>query len=482
MTEIPRLPEEVRAGLPVEVQAYIAGLEALVGELQVQVGTLQGQVSELEVRVRQTSRNSSRPPSSDPPSAPSRPRRAASSRKRGGQRGHPRHERKLLPVSEVDEVVEHRPLACPHCHKELVEDLPDATEPKRQQVWEVPEVKPHVTEHRYHRVSCPGCGTVVEAGRPAGVPEGAFGARLVALVGLLHGRYRLSVREIVALLLDVFGLPISPGSVIDLCQLLSRALATAHADGQEAVAAASSSNVDETGWKQAGQRRWLWVAVTGACTIFMITTQRNGQALKALLGNMFRGIVTSDRFRTYLTLPIERRQVCWAHLKRNWQAFSERDGAVGKWGQQAIESIERLFDFWHRFRAGAWTRRELQAHMRPVQVELRRLLEQGHTLPLTKAQTFSREVWDLWPALWTFLYVEGIEPTNNAAERALRPAVLWRKGCFGTQSDAGDMFAARILSVVATCRQQEHHLLTFLTNAVRAYQAGQPTPTLCPTP
>jgi transposase len=299
---------------------------------------------------------------------------------------------------------------------------------------------------------------------------------------LLHGRYRLSVREIVSLLLDVFHLPISPGSVIALCGLVSAALAAAYAESQAAVTQADHSHVDETGWKQAGQRRWLWVAVGVVSTVFLVATQRSAQALKTLLGDTFRGVVISDRFKAYLALPVERRQVCWAHLKRNWLAFSERDGPVGVWGQRALKLVEQVFDLWHRFQGGGLDRTGLQREMQSVQTHLRQLLEEGPSLPLDKAQAFCRDVLALWPALWTFLQVEGVEPTNNAAERALRPAVLWRKGCFGTQSEDGNLFVARILTAVATCRQQERHVLTFLTDAVRAHLAGLPAPSLVSTP
>jgi transposase len=489
MTDIPYLPDEIRAALPLEAQAYLTALETVIAELRIELGTLrtafdslQQQNGELLVRTRQTSRNSSRPPSSDPPSAPARPRRPASPRKQGAQPGHKQHKRIMLPVEEVDEVIEHRPTECPTCHAELAPDLPDVAEPQRQQVWEIPDIRPHVAEHRYHQVDCPCCHTPVQAERPAEVPSGSFGPGVVALVGLLHGRYRLSVREIVALLLDVFHLPISPGSVIELCRLLSAALAEPYAESQAAVTQAEHNNVDETGWKQAGQRRWLWVAVSVASTVFLVASQRSAQVLKALLGDAFQGIVTSDRFKAYLALAVERRQVCWAHLKRNWQAFSERDGPVGAWGQRALALIEDMFKVWYRFREGELERTGLQQEMQPVQTKLRQLLEEGHSLPLDKAQAFCRDLLALWPALWTYLTVEGVEPTNNAAERALRPAVVWRKGCFGTQSDDGNLFVARILTVVTTCRQQKRLVLPFLTDAVRAHLVGLPAPSLVATP
>lgn len=481
MVEIPKLSDEIRASLPLEVQSYIAALEVALPALQAQIETLQAQVSELQARTRQNSQNSSRPPSSDPLDAPPRPKRQPSARKRGGQPGHKRHEREMLCSEAVDEVVDHHPAECPLCHKQLSANLPDVTAPDRQQVWDIPPVKPHVTEHRYHRVECPDCHSTVEAERPADVPAGAFGATVIALIGLLRGHYRLSIRKIVALLSDVFHLPISTGGVVDLCHLLNAALTNPYTESQAKVSQADKANVDETGWKKAGQKLWLWVAVTTQTTLFMIA-DRSGTSLKTLLGASFKGIITSDRFKSYLAMAVEQRQACWAHLKRNWQAFSERDGPVGTWGQQALTQIEKLFDLWHQFKAGQLDRPTLQSKMLPVQTELRRLLEKGQELPLAKAQTFCQNVLALWPALWRFLEVEGLEPTNNAAERALRHAVLWRKGCFGTQSDTGTQFVARILTVVETCRQQKLHVLTFLTASVQAYLSGRPAPNLFPTP
>src|SRR5450759_1267681 len=430
----------------------------------------------------QTSQNSSRPPSSDPPDAPARRQRPASGRKRGAQPGHARHERKLLPANEVDAVIEHHALVYPECQAALEVDLPDVGEAERQQVWDIPEVKPHVTGHRYQRVTCPHCGAEVAAERPADVPAGAFGARVVALVGLLHGRYRLSVREIVAWLLDIYPLPISPGAVSNLSQVLSQAMAAPYSESQTAASTADHPNVDETGWKQAGRRRWLWVLVSVASTVFLVATKRSAKALKMLLGESFQGIVTSDRFKAYLALPVERRQICWAHLKRNWVAFSELPDPMAAWGHKALAQIDDLFTIWHRFKNGELDRSALQTAMQPVQTQLRQLLEAGQALPLHKVRAFCDELLHLWPALWNFLATEGVEPTNNAAERALRPAVLWRKGCFGTQSKGGDVFVARILTIVTTCRQQDRQVLTFLTDSVRAYWNKHTAPVLCNTP
>jgi transposase len=503
MIDMRHLPDEVRSGLLPEVRTYISALEAAIDGQNLEINALrsevnalrsqsaardaqlqalQVQVTELQARLGQTSQNSSRPPSSDPPGAPPRPERPPSGRKRGGQLGHKFHERPLLPESELKDVFEHRAETCPECQAALAADLPDTGELVRQQVWYLPDIQPAVVEHRYHEVTCPQCGAQVQAARPVEVPPGAFGPEVVALIGLLHGRFRLSVREVVVLLRDVFHLPISAGAVIHVCQVLSKALATPYAKSQTAAARAGNSNVDETGWKQGGKRGWLWVMVTVSATIFMVATQRSAAYLRELLGKSFQGIVTSDRAKAYLTLSVKQRQVCWSHLKRNWVAFSELPDPLAAWAQQALAQIHDLFVIWHRFKNGELDRAGLQTAMQPVQTQLRQLLKEGRALPLHKVRAFCDDLLDLWPALWTFLAVEGVEPTNNAAERALRPAVLWRKGCFGTQSDGGSMFVARILTVVTTCRQQDRQVLPFLTDSVRAYWNNQPAPVLCPAP
>lgn len=446
------------------------------------ISTLLAQVADLTARLGQHSGNSSRPPSSDPPSAPTRPARPPRGRRRGGQPGHPGHQRVLVPPERLDAVCEHHPTTCPHCQTPLAPDLPASGPPRCQQVWDVPPVQPHITEHRFATVTCPQCQHVVSAPPPPEVPPGAFGPHLVALIALLHGRYRLSVRETSALLADLFGLPVGVGSIPALCQQTSTALAAPYQEIATQVAAQPVANVDETGWKQAGQRRWLWVAVTALGTLFRVAPQRNTAALRALLGADFAGVIGSDRYSAYEPWPLERRQLCWAHLLRDVRAFAERDGPVGAWGQRGLDQIRGLFQAWHTLRPGMLDRAALQQQVGPVQAAVREWLSAGLELDLPAAQQFSRALLTRDPALWTFLYREGVEPTNNAAERALRPAVLWRKGCFGADSTAGNEFVERILTVSATCRQQERHLWTFLAEAVQAYWAGGAAPSLVSTP
>lgn len=467
---------------PPPVRTLVQTLQAQSSALQAQVQTLQAQVADLQTRLHQHSGNSSRPPSSDPPRAPKRPARPPRGRARGGQPGHVGHARLPVPPEQVDVVVEHRPAACPHCHTALAPDLPAVGAPRTQQVWELPPVRPTITEHRFPTVTCPHCAHLVTAPPSPQVPPGAFGPHLAALVALLHGRYRLSARECAALLGEVFGVPLGLGSVPALCQQVSAALAAPYAAVATYVHGQAVANVDETGWKQAGQRRWLWVAVTALASLFRVDPHRSAAALQALLGADFAGLVGSDRYSAYEVLPLERRQLCWAHLKRDMTAFAERDGPVGEWGQQGLAHLKDLFTVWHAFRQGTLDRAGLQAALEPVQAARRRWLEDGLALDLPAAQHWSRAVRARDPALWAFAYIEGVEPTNNAAERALRPAVLWRKGCFGAVSPSGNEFVERILTVIATCRQQERPLWSFLGDAVQAYWAGCPAPSLLPTP
>jgi transposase len=467
---------------PAEWATLTPALQAAFRALVARIAVLEGENADLRAQLNQHSGNSSKPPSSDPPSAPPRPSRGAARRQRGAQPGHPGQHHPLLPPDEVSEIHVLHPAQCHHCQAVLAADLPAAVPPQRHQVWEIPPTQPHVTEYQLCAVTCPVCATTTRASLPPAVPPTRLGPRITSLIGLLHGRYRLSMREVVALLADLWHVPLALGSVAASCQIVSAALAPTYTALQTAIQQQPTANLDETGWREAGQRRWLWVAVTTIGTLFLIVRSRGGGVLAQLVGPQWAGIGTSDRWSAYKRLALERRQLCWAHLRREFVACSEHAGPVGTWGATALGQLELLFTYWHGYRDGGLTRGELQAGVGSIQTAFGQLLEHGKDLPWEKARGLSRDLLNLWPALWTFLAVDGVEPTNNAAERALRPAVLWRKGCFGTQSAAGSRFAERMLSVSATCRQQHRHLLTFLTDAVAASWAGTAPPTLIQTP
>ena len=472
MTKPPPLPDAIRASLPLEVQAYLTAVEAYLEAVETRL-------AELEARLKQNSHNSSRPPSSDPPSTPPRPQKLSrSERKRGGQPGHPGRHRALKAVADVDEVVAHRPRLCPTCQTCLPSDAVTVGEPVRQQVWDVPPIQPTVTEHQYLAVRCPCCDKLVRAERSVAVPPGAFGPRLTSLIGLLNGRYRLSKREVGDLVEAVFEVPISDGSVVNACEQVSAALVEPYAEAQTVVATAAHANVDETGWQEAGQRRWLWVAVTTVVSLFRLAATRRRAELSGLLGETYGGRITSDRFSAYAHLSPTRRQVCWAHLKRDLSALSQAPYRSGEWAERALAVEGQVFALWHRFRNGQIDRVSLLVFMQPLRDQFKALLVEGLTMPWYRTRGFCAAVLLLESALWTFLDIPAVEPTNNAAERALRPAVLWRKGAFGSDSADGLRFVERILTVTATCRQRSRPLLPFLTDAVSAHWAAQPAPSL----
>lgn len=451
------------------------GLRELIVQQQEQIGGLLRKVEMLEERLRQNSSNSSKPPSQDPPSV-KRPGKVSTGRKRGGQPGHKGMARTMVPPDQVDRMVDVKPTVCHGCGGHLEgEDV----HPARHQVAELPEIRLLVTEYRVHELVCPGCGARNVGALPEGVPTGVFGVRLLAVVGMLTGVYRISRRNVACLMLDLFGVEMGTGSVSACEKKLSHALATPVDEAREYVQAQAVVHADETGWREGHKKAWLWVAVSSLVTIFMIHAHRSQEAAKTLLG-AFAGILVSDRYNAYNPWELCRRQVCWAHLRRDFKAMSERSGEGGVIGQGLFGASHRLFEKWHRFREGLLAETVFREEMVGIQNEVERLLTQGAACVDKKVSGQCAKILAVAPALWTFAWVPGVEPTNNAAERAVRPAVLWRKGCFGTDSPAGSRFAERILTVSATCRQQKRSVIDFLVQALDANLRGQPAPSLLP--
>jgi transposase len=466
-------PEEW-AATPPRVRALLLSLLATLQQLE-------PRVAELEARLNQTSRNSSKPPSSDPPSAPPPPAKTprGKPKTKGAQRDHPDQQRELLPVEEVTRVVPLRPSCCPACQHHLASDLPTVGTPRRQQVWDIPPVEPEVTEYQYHSVCCPSCAAWVCAPRPDHVPPGAFSPRVVALIALLHGRYRISNRELVVLMQMVWLLPLSVGSVAQLQQVASAALEGAQDEVQAAITTDDHVYVDETSWREGRRRPWLWVAVGSLVTLFLLQYGRGKKQLQTLLGDGFAGRVTSDRLSAYNSLEPTRRQLCWAHIVRNLRGRAE---ARGPWQAEAsalLALAEEILVIWAMYREGSISRPLMKGLIQAIAAAMWELVEAGQHQSNTLG-SLCADLAPRWKALWTFLDVEGIEPTNNAAERALRPAVLWRRGCYGTQSEGGSRFVERMLTVSATCQQQNRPLLPYLVEAITAFWASQPAPRLLP--
>ena len=459
-------------------EATPASVRTLVQTRLAQLTARTTDMRDLRAKVNQNSRNSSKPPSSDPPSAPPRPKSAPRGRKPGGQIGHPGHTRPLLPEDQVDVIVPCRPAQCPSCHELLPPILHDVCRVQRTQVWEVPPIVPHITEYQQHTVCCPACRALVQGSLPDDAPPSGYGPRATALASFFHGRLRLSTRETAQALLDVCGLPISVGAVVRCCERTADALAPIYDTLAGVIKHQPHVNADETSWKEALRKAWLWVAVSLVATVFVITLNRKRASLHLLLGETYAGIITSDRYTAYDGRAVAKRQLCWSHLARNLAAIADYGHPDSDWAKEMLEQVEQVFDHWYAYRNKEIDRAGLSAALIPVQEAIRVGLERGQQRRWHRISGLSRELLALWEALWTFVTTEGVEPTNNAAERALRPAVLWRKGCFGTRSAAGSRFVERMLTINATCAQHDRHLLTFLTEAIDAHWRGLPAPIL----
>ena len=452
-----------------------SAVKALMLSLLETVAALQKRVAELEERVNQNSRNSSKPPSSDPPNAAPRPKHTSSGRKTGGQPGHPGHGRPLQPVESVNRVVPLRPVSCAVCGALLLGEDP---QPVRRQVTELPRIEPEVTEYQRHTVTCLVCGASTPAPWPADLPAGSCGPRLEATVGYVTGRLGLSQRDTVELLDTLCHTNLGLGSIPALEGRVSTALTTPVAEAVEYVQAQLTNNVDETSWPLGPRRGWLWVNVTTLVTVFFLLTSRSAAAARHVIGALTDKVVGSDRYSAYTWMAVWFRQVCWAHLRRDFEALVERGGESQRIGQALLAQAEHLFTLWHRVRDGPLSRADFQAQVQPLRQQVGELLREGAQGAHPKTAHTCAKILQVETALWTFVDREGVEPTNNAAERALRRAIVWRRRSFGTHSDGGARFVERILTVVTTLRQQHRDVLDYLTEACTAANAKRKAPSL----
>jgi transposase len=452
---------------------------AVIDGLERQITELKQQVQDLKARLDQNSTNSSRPPSTDPIGVKRKPPAPPSRKRRGGQKGHPRRMRALVPPERVASVTDCKPTQCRRCRHPL---SGVDVEPRRHQVAELPPIEPEVHEYRLHRLSCPHCKTITCGTLPDGVPRTSFGPRLHAALSVLTGAYRLSKRQVAQLCSDLLGLTISLGMIAKLERVTADVLEQPVAELAEVVKTAEAANIDETGWREARLKAWLWVVVTSAGVVFRIVRSRAGAVAADLLGEEPKPIVISDRFPGYEWIKVKSRQVCWAHLRRDFQAMIDRDAGGEDIGRQLLWQSNKLFESWHKVRDGTIQRStflQTAAWLRPM---VRLSLERGSRCACAKTAATCGELLRLWDCLWTFTRVQGVEPTNNAAERALRHAVIWRRISGGTDSEGGSRFVERMLSVVATCRQRGVPVLPYLSRCYEARQNGRPIPSLVPGP
>ena len=466
----------------VEAEAiYDAGREAVVEVLLAmdrRIQQLEARVEKLERQLAKNSGNSSRPPSTDPPRrAPGRGK-DRSGRKPGGQPGHEGHGRPMLPAWAVDELVDHWPSRCGCGHVFSESDRVAVGKPVRRQVEELPVIAVRVIEHRCQRARCPGCGARRTGLLPSGVTASHLGPRLQAAIATLSVRNRVSRRDAVELTEELFQARVSSGTVDAVLSRVGDALEDPHEDLLDAVRSSGHLNMDETGWRLQGSQRALWGAFTDDHAYFKIAPDRHEDHAKALLGDT-RAIVTSDRWWAYSHLPLARRQICWAHLKRDFTAHAEGLAVEKEFGELGLHVCERLFWAWEVFQHTG-DRRQLKNQIVLLRRELKPALRRfsGKSPRNKYCRGMARNLLKVWPALWTFATTPGVHPTNNHAERSLRGAVIYRKLSLGSQSETGEQRVARLLSASITCRLQHRSLHAYLIDLLNANARGDPAPLL----
>ncbi len=459
------------------VVEVLLAMDLRIAQLEAHVARQDERIAKLERQLNRSSKNSSQPPSADGPSAPARSK-DPSGRPRGGQLGHEGKGRPFLPAWAVDEVIEHWPGRCSCGHVFAESEHVGVGEPMRHQVEELPVITVNVTEHRAQRVRCPGCGGPVRAEIPHEASRSAFGPRLQAAIATLSVRNRISRRDAVELAEQLFGSRISTGTVDAILSRVGEALADPHADLLDQLRLSRAVNMDETGRRTAGERRALWGVFDDRHAYLHVAENRHEDHAKELLADT-KAIVTSDRWWAYSHLPLARRQLCWAHLKRDFAAHSEGLGAEKEFGERGLELCERVFWAWEVFKHTA-DRKALQLAIRRLQREYKPVIR-GYAAKRARnrhCRGMARNLLKAWPALWTFAKHPGLEPTNNHAERALRSAVIYRKLSLGSQSKTGELRTARLLSAHTTCRLQGRSLFVYLTEAISAHARGDPVPLL----
>ena len=450
-------------------------------ERDARIAELERRLSALEARLKINSSNSSTPPSANPLQAPPpvTKKKKKKKRKRGGQAGHPPHLKQLFPPEQVTRTKAFVPEVCSACREALPREAgPDDPEPKRFQVVELPKIVLDVTEYQAHGRTCPCCGVLTQETIPAEIRAHSVGPALTGTLSYLSGCHGVSKRGVEEIADTVLGAPIALGTVANLEQEVSAAVEPAHQEALRAVRQADVKYADETSWKLWGKLCWLWAAATAGIAVFVIHAQRGAKGLRAILGDGIEGIVHSDRWHVYLQVPEERRQLCWAHLKRDFQKIVDCGGPSIFVGRRGLRIVRELFTAWHAFGAGTITRPRLQELIAPLERRMSKALLEGAFGADARVAKFCANLIHLELALWRFASTEGVEPTNNYMERLVRLAVLWRRRSFGCNSAAGCRFVERILTVVQTCRLRNRNTVEYLREAVRAHRAGKPCPSL----
>jgi transposase len=458
-----------------ELSARVNQQQQQIEAQQKQIEAQQKEIAELKEQLNTNSKNSSKPPSSDRFKKDAK-KKKKSKRKQGGQPGHKGAFRALLPEAQVDHIEKHYPLKRCDCGSGIV----PTENYRRHQVHELPRVKAVVTEYQLHSGACFGCGAIHQAQLPVGVPRGMLGPIAMAKIGTLTGDYKMSKRNVTFLFEDFYDLHLSLGTVSNAETIVSAALERPVEEAKAFIPSQAAVNADETSHTEKSKKMWTWVFIASLVATFIIRPSRGAQVVKDFLGVTFKGILSTDRWSAYTWLALVFRQLCWAHLLRDFQKISERSGASREIGEELLACTKKMFRYWHKVKDGTLSRAQFKKLMVPIRARVEQLFFNGKSCRNKKTVGTCKQLLKLKEALWTFVDNEGIEPTNNLAEQIIRRIVIWRKTSFATQSSRGTLYLERIMTTVATCKLQKRNVLDFVTEAIRAHLGNTPPPSLLP--
>jgi len=381
----------------------------------------------------------------------------------------------------MNHVHDHYPPACQKCAAPLdPESCRETSAPLRHQTFELPKIQPVMTEHRCHELGCT-CGQKTRAEIPQEAAQSQFEPRVHGAIAYLSSVHRIGRRGIVEIMNTLFGLNLCLGSVCNCIDRVSPELEPVAEEIRQTLADSSGLNIDETGWKNQGHRRNLWVFVSPLVVYFSIAASRGAKVLTSVLGAAFKGVITSDDHSAYSSYHKNGlRQLCWAHLIRKFKGLKDSRSSPDAYvfARNMLKEVGHIFACWHAFRKGLISRRQLLDATTLTRARMKRYCLKYQSSPDKAVRTRAKRTLKNWPHLFTFLSHEGVEPTNNAAEQALRPAVQWRKLCFGNQSNGGERFTERILTVTRTCQIQGRNPFHFLSELMEAAFKKLPRPSL----
>lgn len=444
----------------------------VIGQLVKIIIELKKENELLREQLNNNSRNSSLPPSQD--IKKKKKIRLKSGRSRGGQPGHKAWQRSQVSIEKVDEIIDCKPAERCSCGGTV--NLQEKFH--RHQVFEIPLARYQVTEYQIYKGHCSVCRKKYAGHLPSGVSGKGFGVRAQGMVSLLTSKYRLSKRLAQAWFQDVYKMPICVGSVSNVEHTVSQSLKAIHEEVSEIVKAAAVVNVDETGYKECHKTGWAWIASTPSHTYFMLNRSRGKKVAKELIGDYQGRVIVSDRYPVYQYLPDENHQVCWAHLKRDFQKISERTGEAGRIGRLLLKVYEKIFCFWKTEYNLLTDFKKRKKRLRYFKNKMIKGLVFGLRCGHKKTARTCENILRFQNSLWHFFENENIPPTNNHAERQLRPLVISKKLSFGTQSQRGSRFIERIFTVITSCKQQGRDSLAFITDSIKAFFSGKNQPSL----